>query len=63
MCIVYGLNYLDKTTLSYASIMGIKKDIGLKGDDCELFMSAVHSCESADHFQTNGLVQCSTLGM
>ena len=33
MCIVYGLNYLDKTTLSYASIMGIKKDIGLKGDD------------------------------
>lgn len=24
MCVVYGLNYLDKTTLSYASIMGIK---------------------------------------
>ena len=24
LCIVYGLNYLDKTTLSYASIMGIK---------------------------------------
>ncbi|KAF2012363.1 MFS general substrate transporter [Aaosphaeria arxii CBS 175.79] len=24
MCIVYGLNYLDKTTLSYASIMGLK---------------------------------------
>lgn len=22
---VYGLNYLDKTTLSYASVMGIKK--------------------------------------
>ena len=33
MCTVYGLNYLDKTTLSYASIMGIKKDIGLVGDD------------------------------
>ena len=26
MCIVYGINYLDKTTISYASIMGIKKD-------------------------------------
>lgn len=24
LCVVYGLNYLDKTTLSYASIMGIK---------------------------------------
>jgi hypothetical protein len=33
MCVVYGLNYLDKTTLSYASVMGIKKDIHLKGDD------------------------------
>ncbi|KAK5705481.1 Allantoate permease [Elasticomyces elasticus] len=31
MCVTYGLNYLDKTTLSYASIMGIKKDINLKG--------------------------------
>jgi ACS family allantoate permease-like MFS transporter len=25
MCLVYGLTYLDKTTLRYASIMGIKK--------------------------------------
>jgi Major Facilitator Superfamily len=33
MCVVYGLNYLDKTTLSYASVMGLQKDIGLKGDD------------------------------
>ncbi|KAI1762030.1 MFS general substrate transporter [Hypoxylon sp. FL1150] len=31
LCIVYGLNYLDKTTLSYASIMGIKKDLNLVG--------------------------------
>lgn len=28
MCIVYGLNYLDKTTLSYASVMGLRTDIG-----------------------------------
>ena len=33
MCVVYGLNFLDKTTLSYASVMGIKKDIHLKGDE------------------------------
>ncbi|KKY29234.1 putative mfs allantoate [Phaeomoniella chlamydospora] len=30
LCCVYGLNFLDKTTLSYASIMGIKDDIHLK---------------------------------
>ena len=29
MCIVYGLNYLDKTTLSYASIMGLQTDLNL----------------------------------
>lgn len=33
LCIVYGLNYLDKTTLSYASIMGLKPAIGLVGTD------------------------------
>ena len=33
MCIVYGLNYLDKTTLSYANVMGLKKSLDLKGDD------------------------------
>lgn len=33
MCIVYGLNFLDKTTISYASVMGIKEDIGLMDDD------------------------------
>ncbi|MCJ1383437.1 hypothetical protein MMC17_006551 [Xylographa soralifera] len=33
LCVVYGLNYLDKTTLSYASIMGLQKDIGLVGDN------------------------------
>lgn len=33
MCIVYGLNYLDKTALSYASIMGLKTDLNLVRDD------------------------------
>jgi ACS family allantoate permease-like MFS transporter len=37
LCIIYGLQYLDKTTLSYASIMELKTDIALEGDDyqCE----------------------------
>ncbi|KAI0134193.1 major facilitator superfamily transporter allantoate [Xylariales sp. AK1849] len=30
LCIVYGMNYLDKTTVSYASIMGLKTDINLR---------------------------------
>ena len=33
MCTVYGLQYLDKTTLSYASVMGITKDIHLTKDE------------------------------
>lgn len=33
MCLVYGLNYLDKTTLSYANVMGLQNDIGLTGSD------------------------------
>ncbi|KAJ6008237.1 hypothetical protein N7540_012213 [Penicillium herquei] len=32
LCCVFGLNYLDKTTLSYASIMGIEEDLNLVGD-------------------------------
>lgn len=32
MCVIYGINYLDKTTISYASIMGLKKDLKLVGD-------------------------------
>ncbi|KAJ5720697.1 uncharacterized protein N7483_008631 [Penicillium malachiteum] len=32
LCCVFCLNYLDNTTLSYASIMGIKEDLDLVGD-------------------------------
>ncbi|UKZ77077.1 hypothetical protein TrVFT333_004795 [Trichoderma virens FT-333] len=39
MCIVYGLNYLDKTTLSYASIMGLKQDLKLVGDNYQWLSS------------------------
>lgn len=33
LCIVYCLNYLDKTTISYASIMGLKTDLKLVGQE------------------------------
>lgn len=33
MCTIYGLQFLDKTTLSYASIMGLQTDINLVGDN------------------------------
>lgn len=49
MCIVYGLNYLDKTTLSYASIMGLRTDLNLQNDDyqCEYFPASLEAL-SAD---------------
>lgn len=31
LCLLYGLQFLDKTTISYASVMGIVKDTGLVG--------------------------------
>lgn len=39
MCVVYGLNFLDKTSISYASIMGLVEDTNLKGDGTYLTMS------------------------
>lgn len=36
MCTIYAIQFLDKTTLSYASVMGIKKDTDLVGDDYAL---------------------------
>ncbi|KAH8878618.1 MFS general substrate transporter [Thozetella sp. PMI_491] len=31
MCLIYGMNYLDKTTLSYSSVMGMIGDLNLQG--------------------------------
>ena len=36
MCIIYGIQFIDKTTLSYASVMGIKTDTHLVGDQYSL---------------------------
>lgn len=57
MCLVYGLNYLDKTTLSYASIMGIKKDIGLVGNDYQWLGSMFYFGYLAWEYPTNRLLQ------
>ena len=57
MCLIYGLNYLDKTTLSYASIMGIKKDINLVGDDYQWLGSMFYFGYLAFEYPTNRLLQ------
>lgn len=62
MCLVYGLNYLDKTTLSYASIMGIKKDIGLGGADYQWLGSMFYFGYLAWEYPTNRLLQRLPLG-
>lgn len=57
LCVIYGLNYLDKTTLSYASIMGIKKDINLEGDDYQWLGSMFYFGYLAWEYPTNRLLQ------
>jgi ACS family allantoate permease-like MFS transporter len=58
LCLVYGLNYLDKTTLSYASIMGIslpkeKGGIGLRGDQYNWLGSMFYFGYLAWEYPTN----------
>lgn len=57
MCIVYGLNYLDKTTISYASVMGIKGDINLVGDDYQWLGSMFYFGYIAWEYPTSRLLQ------
>ncbi|BDD63119.1 hypothetical protein MAP00_008059 [Monascus purpureus] len=62
MCCVYGMNYLDKTTLSYASVMGIKKDLNLKGDNYQWLGSLFYFGYLAWEYPTNRLLQRLPLG-
>lgn len=62
MCVVYGMNYLDKTTLSYASIMGLKKDLHLKGDNYQWLSSMFYFGYLAWEYPTNRLLQRLPLG-
>ncbi|KAI1093186.1 major facilitator superfamily transporter allantoate [Rostrohypoxylon terebratum] len=57
LCIIYGLNYLDKTTLSYASIMGIKKDLNLQGQDYSWIASVFYFGYLFWEWPTNRLLQ------
>jgi ACS family allantoate permease-like MFS transporter len=57
LCVVYGLNYLDKTTLSYASIMGLQADIGLKGDNYQWLGSMFYIGYIVWEYPTNRLLQ------
>ncbi|KAF2147307.1 uncharacterized protein K452DRAFT_5121 [Aplosporella prunicola CBS 121167] len=62
LCVVYGLNYLDKTTLSYASIMGIKADLDLSGDEYSWLGSVFYFGYLVWEYPTNRLLQRLPLG-
>ena len=62
LCVVYGLNYLDKTTLSYASIMGMQKDLKLKGDNYQWLGSLFYFGYLGWEYPTNLLLQRLPLG-
>ncbi|EUC49850.1 hypothetical protein COCMIDRAFT_83730 [Bipolaris oryzae ATCC 44560] len=71
MCLVYGLNYLDKTTLSYASIMGLKlppsdnplkSGINLTGDQYSWLGSMFYFGYIAWEYPTSRLLQVLPLG-
>ncbi|CAG8972763.1 hypothetical protein HYALB_00006855 [Hymenoscyphus albidus] len=57
LCVVYGLNYLDKTTLSYASVMGLQKSIHLKGDNYQWLGSMFYIGYLFWEYPTNRLLQ------
>jgi len=57
LCVVYGLNYLDKTTLSYASVMGLQTDIHLKGTNYQWLGSMFYIGYLAWEYPTSRLLQ------
>lgn len=62
MCVVYGLNYLDKTTLSYASIMGLRTDIHLHGQQYSWLSSMFYFGYLFWEYPTSRLLQRMPLG-
>lgn len=62
MCVIYGLQFLDKTTISYASIMGLRDDIGLTGDNYQWLGSMFYFGYLAWEYPTNRLLQRLPLG-
>ncbi|KAH9212068.1 MFS allantoate transporter-like protein [Leptodontidium sp. 2 PMI_412] len=57
LCVVYGLNYLDKTTLSYASIMGMQSAIHLHGTNYQWLGSMFYIGYLAWEYPTNRFLQ------
>ncbi|KAF2157836.1 MFS general substrate transporter [Myriangium duriaei CBS 260.36] len=62
MCIVYGMNYLDKTTLSYASIMGLQTDLHLKGNNYQWLSSLFYFGYLGWEYPTSRLLQRMPIG-
>lgn len=57
MCITYGLNYLDKTTLSYASVMGFKNDVHISAEQYSWVASMFYFGYIIWEWPTNRLLQ------
>ncbi|CEJ54136.1 Putative Permease of the major facilitator superfamily [Penicillium brasilianum] len=57
LCTIYGLNFLDKTTLSYASVMGLQSDIGLTGDQYQWLGSIFYFGYLAVEYPSSRLLQ------
>ncbi|KAH6664501.1 MFS allantoate transporter-like protein [Halenospora varia] len=62
LCTVYALNYLDKVTLSYASVMGIQKAIHLTSDNYQWLGSMFYIGYLFWEFPTARLLQRFPLG-
>ncbi|KAI9692761.1 MAG: hypothetical protein M1820_009360 [Bogoriella megaspora] len=62
LCITYMLNYLDKTTLSYASVMGIRKDINITTSQYSWLGSMFYFGYLGFEYPTNRLLQRLPLG-
>lgn len=57
LCVVYGLNYLDKTTLSYASVMGLQTAYNLEGTNYQWLGSMFYIGYLAWEYPTSRLLQ------
>ena len=57
MCMVYGLNYLDETTLSYASIMGLETDLNLTKSNYQWLGSLFYIGYLGFEYPTSRLLQ------
>ena len=62
LCIVYGLQYLDKTALSYASSMGIKSDTGMSKSQYSLTGTIFYIGYLVFEYPHNRLMQRLPLG-